>query len=156
MTLSIIGIDVSYGSCSSLDLLERFLHTGKPCPDTDQKNPRNVAQGVINDSGLVGDYQLGLLTNDDQQILDLSPDLKSSVTQLGSISSDPYSVFESIEIADQWINEDSNRVVLVIVSSEAGVGGILLTHPSRNNPAYALINSFKPNEENQIDFSHLV
>ncbi len=43
MAVIIVGVEASYGSCSSLILLERTLYTGNPCQENAILEPGAVA-----------------------------------------------------------------------------------------------------------------
>lgn len=139
MSLSIIGMEISYRSCSSLKSLERTLYSQNPVQEKEPFNPEEVVAGAIGDAALDGDFQYGMMLNDHPRIRGFSPKGIPDITPIGMVESGPGSIFQSINFVDGWIQENSNRIVLLINTTETGTGSILLAHPSRKLPAYALI-----------------
>ena len=138
MAVIIVGIEASYGSCSSLMLLERTLYTGNPCQENALLEPGAVAERALLDADLDGADQLGSLSSAHPQLADLSPG-GIQPTRIGTIAPESGSIYQSIQIADRWIQEDPGRVVLLTITSDKGTGSLLLAHPSRDIPAYVLI-----------------
>jgi len=158
MTLSIVGMEISYRSCSSLKSLERTLYSQNPVQEKEPLNPEEVVAGAIGDAALDGDFQYGMIINDHPRNRDLSPKGIPEITPIGVVESDPGSIFQSINFADGWIQENPNRIVLLINTTETGSGSILLTHPSRKIPAYALIETSlgKQTGNGRLDSTQLI
>ena len=139
MTLSIIGMEVSYRSCSSLKLLERTLYTGNPDQEKDPQNLERVVAGALGDAALNGDFQYSMIINDHPRIRDFSPKAIPDITRVGTVEPGLGSILKSINLADGWIQEDSSRIVLLINTTDVGTGSLILAHPSRKFSGYALI-----------------
>ena len=139
MALIITGLGTSYGSCSSLRLLERSLYNGGICHENEAHDPINVAVNAFQDAALVGDFQLGLLSSNPVQLIISRHNGFEQSTQIGTIPPNSGAIFQAVQQADDWIQENHNRVVLITISSDIGTGSMLLAHPSRNTPAYARI-----------------
>ena len=139
MTLSIVGMEISYRSCSSLKLLERTLYSQNPVQDKEPLDLEEVVAGAIGDAALDGNFQYGMIINDHPRIRDYSPKGIPDITPIGMVESSPGSIFQSINFADDWVQENPNRIVLLINTTKVGTGSILLAHPSRKLPAYTLI-----------------
>ena len=96
MAVIIIGIEASYGSCSSLMRLERTLYTGNPCQKNGILEPSAVAERALLDADLVGADQLGLLSSAHSQLEELSSG-EIHPTRIGTIAPEPGSIYQSIQ-----------------------------------------------------------
>jgi PfaB family protein len=139
MALIIIGLDIAYGSCSSLHLLERSLYNGNSCNENVTHDPNTVAVNAFHDGALDRVSQVGLLSTDPSPLIDSPQSVFGDSTQIGTIPSTPGAIFQSIQLANSWIQENADRVVSLTITSGIGTGSMLLAHPSRNIPAYAQI-----------------
>ncbi len=139
MALIITGLEIAYGSCSSLHLLERSFYNGNPCNEKGTHDPNTVAVNAFHDAALDEISQVGLLSTNPSLLINSPQNVFRDSTQIGTIPSEPGAIFQAVQLADSWIRENTDRVVSLTITSDIGTGSILLAHPSRNIPAYALI-----------------
>jgi len=139
MALIIAGLEIAYGSCSSLHLLERSIYNGNLCNEKGTHDPNTVAVNAFHDAALDGISQLGLLSTNPSLLINSSQNVFGGSTQIGTIPAEPGAIFQAIQLADSWIQENADRVVSLTITSNIGTGSMLLAHPSRNIPAYAQI-----------------
>lgn len=149
MAIIIAGLEIAYGSCSSLHLLERTIYNGSLCNEKGIHDPNTVAVNAFHDADLNGISQLGLLsTNSSFQNISAHNAFRGS-TQIGTIPSETGAIYQAIQLADSWIQENADRVVSLTITSDIGTGSMLLAHPSRNIPAYAQIELQSEQEINE-------
>ena len=139
MALIIAGLEIAYGSCSSLHLLERSIYNGNLCNEQGVHDPNIVAVNAFHDADLGRISQLGILSTDPSLLINSPQSIFGSSIQIGTIPPEPGAIFQAIQLADIWIQENADRVVSLTITSDIGTGSMLLAHPSRNIPAYAQI-----------------
>jgi len=139
MALIIIGLDIAYGSCSSLHLLESSIYNGNLCNEQGVHDPSIVAVNAFHDADLDRISQLGILSTDPSRLVNSPQSIFGSSIQIGTIPPEPGAIFQAIQLADSWIQENTDRAVSLTITSDIGTGSMLLAHPSRNTPAYAQI-----------------
>jgi len=146
MAVMVSGLETSYGDCSSLILLEQSLHHNKPCGDHKKGDPVQSASNALRDAALKGAFHLGILSNDPGLLLNSGVPVFEQATQIGTVVPENGAIFQSIQIADSWIGEQPNRVVLLMISTSIGTGSMLLVHPDREIPSYAKVEVVPENQ----------
>ena len=146
MAVMVSGLETSYGDCSSLILLEQSIHHNKPCGDHKEGDPIQSASNALRDAALKGTFHLGILSNDPGLLLNSGIPVFEQATQIGTEESGKGAIFQAIQIADNWIGEHPNRVVLLMISTSIGTGCMLLVHPDREIPSYAKVEVVPENQ----------
>lgn len=139
MALIIAGLETAYESCSTLRLLERSLYTENLCDENGTHDPNIAAVKAFHDAALDDFSQVGLLSTNRTQLINSDQSVFGKSTQIGTIPAESGAIFQAIQLADSWIQENPDRVVLLTITSDEGTGSMLLAHPSRNISAYAQI-----------------